>query len=70
MPDDIDVVVNKPKNMYTTICIVQAVFVTVILIVVLIIKFFFKSGYQEFKVWYNENVLEETVITATFSEAK
>ncbi len=59
---------KKTKNMYTSICATQAVCVAVILIAVLIIKFFFDSSYFKLKKWCFENVLEETVITAVFEE--
>ncbi len=59
---------KKPKNMYVPICITQAVCVSVILIVVLIIKLFFGNAYEKLEKWHNKNFLEETTITATFEE--
>ena len=58
----------KPRNMYVSICITQAVCVAVILIAVLIIKFFFKSSYQKIQKWYDNNILDQTKITAVFDE--
>lgn len=58
----------KPKNMYVPICITQAVCVAVILIAVLIIKFFFEGSYVKVQDWCKDNFLEETVISDVFNE--
>jgi len=58
----------KAKNMYISICITQAVCVAVILIVVLVIKYFFSGSYEKLEKWYSENIMEETEITADFDE--
>ena len=58
----------KAKNMYISICITQAVCVAVILIVVLLIKYFFIGSYEKLEKWYSENIMEETEITADFDE--
>ncbi|MBQ6884887.1 MAG: hypothetical protein IJN56_04020 [Clostridia bacterium] len=58
----------KAKNMYISICITQAVCVTVILIAVLVIKYFFSGSYVKLEKWYSENIMEETEITADFDE--
>lgn len=58
----------KPKNMFVPICVTQAVCVAVILIAVLIIKFFFEGSYLKLQKWYGENMLDETNITAVFDE--
>ncbi len=56
------------KNMYVPIFITQAVCIAVILITVLVIKLFFDNTYKEVKKWHDENLLEETTITANFEE--
>lgn len=58
----------KAKNMYISICITQAVCVAVILIAVLVIKYFFSDSYEKLEKWYSENIMEETEITADFDE--
>lgn len=58
----------KAKNMYISICITQAVCVAVILIAVLVIKYFFSGSYEKLEKWYSENIMEETEITADFDE--
>ncbi len=58
----------KAKNMYISICITQAVCVAVILITVLVIKYFFNGSYVKLEKWYSENIMEETEITADFDE--
>lgn len=58
-----------PKNMFVPICITQAVCIAVILIAVLIIKFFFDGSYTKLQNWCEYNVLEQTVINdATYEE--
>lgn len=59
---------NKPKNMYIPICITQAICMTVILIAILIIKFFFEGSYAKLQKWYQKNILDETTVTAVFDE--
>lgn len=51
-----------PKNMFVPICITQAVCIAIILIAVLIIKFFFDGSYTKLQNWCEHNVLEQTVI--------
>lgn len=59
---------NKPKNMYIPICITQAICMAVILIAILIIKFFFEGSYAKLQKWYQKNILDETTVTAFFDE--
>lgn len=59
---------NKPKNMYIPICITQAICMAVILIAILIIKFFFEGSYAKLQKWYQKNILDETTVTAFFEE--
>lgn len=68
MEEETDIVETKPKNMFVPICITQSVCVAVILIAVLIIKFFFSGSYAKIKDWCHNNFLEETKITAVFDE--
>lgn len=58
----------KPKNMYISICITQAICIAVILIAILIIKFFFAANFQKIEKWYTKNILDETNISAVFEE--
>ena len=59
---------NKPKNMYIPICITQAICMAVILIAILIIKFFFEGSYAKLQKSYQKNILDETTVTAFFDE--
>ena len=68
MENETDVIEIKPKNMFVPICITQAVCVAVILIAVLIIKFFFEGCYTKLQKWCVNNFLEETVISDVFDE--
>ena len=58
----------KPKNMYVSICLAQTICIAVILIAILIIKFFFNSVYIKFDAWCKENVLDHVRITAFLQE--
>lgn len=58
----------KPKNMYTSICIAQAVCIAVILIALFIIKIFFKDNYQKITNWCEKTVFDDIKITAFIEE--
>jgi len=68
MENENAVIEIKPKNMYAQICITQSICVVVILIAVIIIKFFFESSYIKLQKWCDNNVLEQTVINDVFDE--
>lgn len=68
MEDQTEIIEIKPKNMFVPICITQAVCVAVILIAVLIIKFFFEGSYTKLQNWCTGNFLEETTISDVFDE--
>lgn len=54
--------------MYLPICITQSVCVLVILITILIIKFFFEENFTVFQNWYKQNILDDTVVSSVFEE--
>ncbi len=58
----------KHKNIFASICAVQAICVAVMLVAVIIIKLFFKSSYIELGKWCDGNLFEKTKITADFGE--
>ena len=68
MENETEIIEICPKNMYTPICIVQAVCVAIVLIVMIVIKMFFNGFYTNLEKWCTENFFEETVITADFDE--
>lgn len=68
MESETEVIEIVPKNMYVPICITQAICVAVILIAVIIIKFFFSSSFSKLEKWCQENIFEQTKITANFDE--
>jgi hypothetical protein len=68
MEKEIDATEIKYKNMYVAICVTQTVCLAVILITVLIVKMFFDNSYIKLKSWCEQNILEQTVITAAFDE--
>lgn len=70
MESETEVIEIVPKNMYVSICITQAICVAVILIAVIIIKFFFSSSFSRLERWCEENIFEQTKITANFDEEK
>lgn len=59
---------KKSKNMFAAVCITQAICIAVILITVLIIKIFFKPGWQKLRHWCVDNVLEKTEISDVFNK--
>ncbi len=68
MENETEKVKTNPKNMYIPICITQTICITVIIISVLIIKFFFDTTFKKLETWYTDNILTETTITANFDE--
>ena len=69
MENETEVIEITPKNMFVPICIAQTVCISVILITMLIIKFFFDGSYTKLQNWCEYNVLEQTVINdATYEE--
>lgn len=68
MDDQTEIIEIKPKNMFVPICITQAVCIAVVLIAVLVIKFFFNGSYVKLQKWCENNFLEQTVISDVFNE--
>ena len=56
------------KNQFVNIVTVQAVFVIIILISVIISKYFFKDIYTEMKKFYKEQICSETHISEVIGE--
>ena len=50
------------KSRFSEILITQIIAMVIILISVLIIKYFFKSTYENLKVWYKEDICANTDI--------
>lgn len=68
MENEAEVIETTPKNMYIPICIVQAICISVILIAVVIIKFFFEGSFIKLQNWCQDHIFEQTEITANFDE--
>ncbi len=68
MENESEVIEIKPKNMFVPICIVQAICIALILITVIIIKFFFEGSFLKLQKWCQNNIFEHTQITANFDE--
>lgn len=66
MEEKTDVFKKEYSSKFIEICIVQTICVAVLLIGVLIIKFFFGKSYAKFYKWYEVNILDETVISEIF----
>lgn len=47
---------KEPRGRFTEIVITQCICVAIILISLLVTKYFFKGTYAEIKEWYNENI--------------
>jgi hypothetical protein len=50
------------KSRFSEILITQIIAMVIILISVLIIKYFFKSTYEDLKAWYKEDICANTDI--------
>lgn len=50
------------KSRFSEILITQIIAMVIILISVLIIKYFFKSTYEDLKAWYKEDICASTDI--------
>ncbi|MBR2488937.1 MAG: hypothetical protein IKB45_00535 [Clostridia bacterium] len=59
MPEETNI---KPKSQFANIIIVQAVFIAIILITVIITKYFFDDIYSDLKAFYTEQICSETDI--------
>lgn len=68
MENETEVIEIRPKNMFVPICIVQAICIALILITVIIIKFFFEGSFSKLQKWCQNNIFEQTEITANFDE--
>lgn len=68
MENEAQIIEIKPKNMYMQICITQAICVAVILITVVVMKFFFDNSYEKVEKWCQNNFFVHTQITANFDE--
>ncbi len=68
MEEQTEVIKVTAKNMFAPIYITQAICVAVILIAVIIIKFFFNSSFLKLEKWCQSNIFEQTKITANFDE--
>lgn len=68
MENQTEVTEIKPKNMYAQICITQAICIAIILIAVLVMKFFFNESFLKLQKWCENTVFEQTEITANFDE--
>ncbi|MBE6809483.1 MAG: hypothetical protein E7521_00290 [Ruminococcaceae bacterium] len=63
-----EVIEIKPKNMYMQICITQAICIAVILISIVVMKFFFENDFKKVQKWCGENIFVHTQVTANFDE--
>lgn len=66
MENEAEVIEIKPKNMYVAVCITQAICIAVILITVIIIKFFFNESFLKLEKWCQNNLFVHTQVTADF----
>ena len=53
----------KQTDRWAQIIITECICVGIILISVLVIKYFFKDTYNELKVWYEKNICDTTEIS-------
>ena len=62
--------IPKKSSKWIHITITQLICVVIILLSVLITKFFFKSTYAELKAWYNTNIMNDTDINEVLKDGE
>lgn len=59
---------KEQSGYFIKIIILQCIFTVIILSSVLVVKYFFKSTYTEFKEWYTDNIAVDTDIYEVLGE--
>lgn len=61
--DEIDIIKPEVSDKSAQIIIVQAICVALIILTVVVIKYFFKDTYADIKEWYSKNICVETSVS-------
>jgi len=61
---------KKNKKYFTEIFITQSICITVIIIIILITKFFFKNEYIKLKNFYEKQICSQTHVSEVLSDDK
>ena len=60
--------ITKAKSQFANIIIVQAIFTVLILITVVVTKYFFEPTYSEIKLFYEQQICSQTDINEVIGE--
>lgn len=59
---------ENPNGYFFKIIVTECVLAIIILLVVTVIKYFFKGKYKEIRTWYNQSVAVDTEIKEVLGE--
>ena len=65
--DENEITLSKPKNRFVDIIITQAICVIIILLALIVIKYFFKDTFAKIENWYNKYICADTEISEILS---
>lgn len=60
---------EKEKDVFFSVAVTQSVLAVILIVCILIIKFFFKGQYKDIKKWYSDNMTVDTNISEIVKEA-
>lgn len=66
--EEAEKIIKKPADSYAKIIIAQCICVGLIIITVLVTKYFFGSTYRKIKKWYDENICVSTDVNEVLEE--
>lgn len=66
--EEVEKIAERPADSYAKIIAAQAVCVLLIIISVLIMKYFFGGTFKKIEKWYNENICVSTDVNEVLEE--
>lgn len=65
-----EILTPKKRDCFAYIIITQSICVVLILLTVLVVKYFFKGTYNQVKEWYSQNICVDTDIEQVISDGE
>lgn len=65
-----EILTPKKRDCFASIIITQSICVVLILLTVLVVKYFFKGTYNQAKEWYSQNICVDTDIEQVISDGE
>lgn len=65
-----EILTPKKRDCFPHIIITQSICVVIILLTVLVVKYFFKGTYNQVKEWYSQNICVDTDINQVISDGE